>query len=144
MVDVIEHLHDPLIHLQQAYRLLKKGGLLVMITPNVASLGHRLFHHDWMHLDPPRHLHIYACRALAVLAELAGLRVEKLFTSVRLAAYAIGHSIRIRRRGMSDFGIAPPLLIYAFSTECGICGMGDARALALTRRRDHTGRKKIG
>jgi len=115
MVHVIEHLHDPLVHLQQAYRLLKKGGLLVMITPNVASLGHRLFQHDWIHLDPPRHLHIFGCRPLAVLAERAGLRVEKLFTTVRWAAYAIAHSILIRRRGMSDFGVAPPPLIYAFS-----------------------------
>jgi hypothetical protein len=43
-----------------------------MITPNVASLGHRLFKRDWIHLDPPRHLHLFTCRSLAVLAERAG------------------------------------------------------------------------
>ena len=115
MVHVIEHLHDPLSHLQQAYRLLKKGGLLVVITPNVASLGHRLFQRNWIHLDPPRHLHIFACPPLAVLVERAGLRVEKLFTTVRWAAYAFAHSIVIRRLGTSDFALAPSPLIYAFS-----------------------------
>ena len=96
MFHVIEHLHDPLLDLEQAYRLLKKGGLLVVVTPNVASLGHRLFQRDWIHLDPPRHLQIFACQPLAALTERVGLRVEKLFTTVRWAAYAFAHSVLIR------------------------------------------------
>ena len=115
MVHVIEHLHDPLFELQQAYRLLKKGGLLVMITPNVASLGHRLFRRDWIHLDPPRHLHIFACRPLAALTERAGLRVGKLFTTVRWAPYAFAHSMLIRWRGVSSINVAPPRLLYALA-----------------------------
>jgi hypothetical protein len=86
-----------------------------MITPNVASLGHRLFKRDWIHLDPPRHLHLFTCRSLAVLAERAGFRVEKLFTTVRWAAPAIAHSIRIRRLGTSDLDVAPRRMIYALS-----------------------------
>jgi len=120
MVHVIEHLHDPLLDLQQAYRLLKKGGLLVVTTPNVSSLGHRLFRGDWIHLDPPRHLHIFARRPLAALIERAGLRVENLFTTVRWAAYAFAHSMLIRWRGVSSFNIAPPRLLYALARTLAI------------------------
>ena len=115
MVHVVEHLPDPLIDLQQAYRLLKKGGLLVMTTPNVSSLGHRFFRSNWIHLDPPRHLHIFASRPLTALTERAGLRVEKLFTTVRWAAYAFAHSMLIRWRGISSIHAATPRLLYALA-----------------------------
>jgi len=112
MFHVIEHLHDPISDLQQAYRLLKKGGLLVIVTPNAASLGHRVFAGDWVHLDPPRHLHIFGCHSLAALTQRVGLEVDKLFTTVRWAAFALAHSMLIRRRGRSSFNAAPPRLLY--------------------------------
>jgi hypothetical protein len=91
---------------------LKKGGVLVVITPNVASLGHRLFQRNWIHLDPPRHLHIFACKPLLALTERAGLQVEKLFTTVRWAAYGLAYSILIRWQGFSSFDVPPPRLLY--------------------------------
>jgi SAM-dependent methyltransferase len=120
MFHVIEHLHDPLFDLQQAYRLLKKGGLLVVVTPNVASLGHRFFQRDWIHLDPPRHLHIFGCRPLAALTERAELRVKRAFTTVRWAAYAFAHSMLIRRRGVSSFDVTPPRLLYALARSMAL------------------------
>jgi len=113
LTHVIEHLHDPLSDLQEAHGLLKKGGLLVITTPNIGSLGHRLFRRNWVHLDPPRHLHIFASRPLAAMVDRAGFRVIKLFSTVRWAAYAFAHSMQIYWRGGSSLGVTPPQPLFA-------------------------------
>ena len=48
MNHVIEHIHDPLEHLRECYRVLKKGGVLSLATPNIASLGHERFRQYWV------------------------------------------------------------------------------------------------
>lgn len=53
---VIEHVADPNKLLARLHRLLKPGGILWLETPNLHSLGHRLYGRDWRDLDPPRHL----------------------------------------------------------------------------------------
>jgi ubiquinone/menaquinone biosynthesis C-methylase UbiE len=40
--EVIEHVYDIDQWLSQIYRILKKGGKLMVLTPNLASLGRRL------------------------------------------------------------------------------------------------------
>lgn len=42
MVETIEHLEGPWTSLRSAARLVKPGGILVVTTPNVASLRHRI------------------------------------------------------------------------------------------------------
>ena len=75
MVHVIEHLPDPISTLKVARGLLKKGGHLVVHTPNISSLGHRWFRHNWRGLEPPRHLFIFNPDALRKIAETAGFNV---------------------------------------------------------------------
>ena len=43
---VIEHLHDPVGELRRIHRLLAPGGRVWIATPNLQSLGHRLFRRD--------------------------------------------------------------------------------------------------
>lgn len=69
---VIEHVPDPVAMLKDCYRLLKPGGIIVGITPNAESLGHRFFKADWRGLEPPRHLHTFTLRALENAACCAG------------------------------------------------------------------------
>jgi 2-polyprenyl-3-methyl-5-hydroxy-6-metoxy-1,4-benzoquinol methylase len=59
---VLEHVHDPLGLLRECHRILKTGGVAVMMTPNMASWGHRRFRADWVPLDPPRHLMLFSPR----------------------------------------------------------------------------------
>ena len=68
----IEHLSDPLGELQECRRLLKPGGLLVLLTPNAGSWGHRIYQADWRGLEPPRHLHIFTPSSLARICRQAG------------------------------------------------------------------------
>ena len=53
---VLEHLSNPQDIFQQLFRLLKPGGMLFFIIPNIDSIEARLFGRKWHALDPPRHL----------------------------------------------------------------------------------------
>lgn len=72
MSHVIEHVHDPLSLMKECHRILKAGGRLVVITPNVRSWGHRIFKNAWRGLEPPRHLQIFARPSLTTLSTMAG------------------------------------------------------------------------
>ena len=69
---VIEHVHEPIALLRDSFDLLKPGGGLVIDTPNIDSLGHRIFGRDWLHLDPPRHLALFNRESLADAVGTAG------------------------------------------------------------------------
>jgi SAM-dependent methyltransferase len=56
---VIEHVHDPIAVLKQAFALLRAGGQIYVQTPNIDAYGHRLYGADWRGLEPPRHLVIF-------------------------------------------------------------------------------------
>jgi 2-polyprenyl-3-methyl-5-hydroxy-6-metoxy-1,4-benzoquinol methylase len=64
MNDVIEHVDDPISLLQECYRILKPSGKLIITTPNIESLGHRIFGVSWRELDPPRHFYLFSLRTL--------------------------------------------------------------------------------
>jgi 2-polyprenyl-3-methyl-5-hydroxy-6-metoxy-1,4-benzoquinol methylase len=80
MSHVIEHLRDPVSTLKAVNSLLKQNGRLIIHTPNLASLGHRWFRQNWRGLEPPRHLFLFAPRALAKMVEIAGFHVLHLKT----------------------------------------------------------------
>ena len=85
MVHVIEHLIDPAATLKTLHDLLAPGGRLLVVTPNVASLGHAIFGESWRELDPPRHLYLFSQESLIKTVETAGFRVKTIRTSSRTA-----------------------------------------------------------
>jgi len=98
---VIEHVHDPVGLLRECRRVLKPGGNLVFLTPNIDSWGHEVFKDSWLNLDPPRHLALFTAAGLRRAAQEAGLRVHRIDTSIRTAwVYAaLSHCIQRTGRG---------------------------------------------
>ena len=70
---VIEHTADPALFIRKAARLLKPKGQLILLLPNIRSLGHRVFGTDWYPLDPPRHLTMPSPRAFRTLMDRTAL-----------------------------------------------------------------------
>ena len=111
MFHVLEHLPDPRLGLRYAAGLLAPGGSLLIQVPNVASVQARAFGRRWYGLDVPRHVINFSPRALKVLLEEAGFRVDEtarfslrdnpaaIASSLFPALDPIGRHGRGRRRG---------------------------------------------
>jgi 2-polyprenyl-3-methyl-5-hydroxy-6-metoxy-1,4-benzoquinol methylase len=84
---VIEHVNEPHILLEECRRILKPSGLLLVFTPNSESLGHRLYKHNWLGLDVPRHLYLYNRLSLLRLLTCAGFGVRSLKVPTYLAYF---------------------------------------------------------
>lgn len=90
---VIEHLPNPVMTLAECRRILKKSGILVLYTPNSASLGHLIFNQDWRGLEPPRHLHVFCPSSMRVLLRLSGFN-ESCIRTVN-SGYILEHSLKL-------------------------------------------------
>ena len=102
MNHAIEHIDDLPILLNECLRVLKPGGRLVLTTPNLKSLAHRIFGRDWLALDSPRHLWVFSSTTLGRIVERAGFSVHEVSSRVSLAAYIFDLSLQIRRNGVAD------------------------------------------
>jgi SAM-dependent methyltransferase len=76
MLDVIEHLPDPLDMLRLLGRHLAPGGIMVITTGDFGSLAARLLGKRWRLMTPPQHLWFFTPDSLAGMARSAGLACE--------------------------------------------------------------------
>ncbi|MGZ3159812.1 MAG: class I SAM-dependent methyltransferase [Burkholderiaceae bacterium] len=90
---VIEHIPNPVATLVECRRILKKSGKLVLFTPNIASLGHRVFKQSWRGLEPPRHLYLFCPSSMRTLLELAGF--DEFFIRTINSGYIWKHSFML-------------------------------------------------
>jgi SAM-dependent methyltransferase len=108
LVDVIEHVSDPVGLLQAAEAHLAEGGLLVVVTPDAASRAARILGKRWWHLRTahvgyftPPSLDLAAARAGLVAAHRGRARwyFEIGYLADRVAAYlSLGGLNRLARR----------------------------------------------
>lgn len=132
MNHVIEHLYDPITTLEECRRVLKPVGKLVIVTPNIESLGARLFGEVWRGLEIPRHLYLFSPSTLQMCAEKAGLKVLHLRTTARSARWMYATSYLIRRNrtlpGGSPQKVGPGLRLAGLvfqAVDHGLCIIKD-------------------
>lgn len=77
--DVIEHFSDPKSQLLLARKILKKGGLIAVNTPDAGSFAAKMLGKHWHLLVPPEHLLIFNQKNLSALLQRQGFEV--LFTA---------------------------------------------------------------
>ena len=77
MYHVLEHMSDPESAIGECSRILEKGGLLVVATPNIRSIQSSLGARLWFHLDIPYHLYHFSEQGLSSLIEKFGFHVFK-------------------------------------------------------------------
>jgi len=95
MNHVIEHIYEPIDFLKRCREFLKKGGKLIITTPNVDSYSHKKFEMFWRGLEPPRHLYLYNCNSLKFILSLSGFDKIRIWTSTAKAEFIIRDSIEL-------------------------------------------------
>jgi SAM-dependent methyltransferase len=78
MIEVLEHVADPVCLLSDAARWLRPGGLLYVTTPNARGLNCRILGQAWSVVCPPQHLILWTPRALRVALARAGFSTWRL------------------------------------------------------------------
>jgi SAM-dependent methyltransferase len=73
---LIEHLTEPGEFLETASRLLRPGGLIVMVTPNIKSLLSRVSGRRWVSFKIPEHVSYYDHTTITTLLSRAGFTVR--------------------------------------------------------------------
>jgi SAM-dependent methyltransferase len=70
--ELIEHLHFPEKFLKEANRVLKKGGILIITTPNSESLINKIFHNN----EAPLHFTLFNTKTLTGLLKRNGFEIQ--------------------------------------------------------------------
>ena len=112
MIQTIEHVESPPDVLSAIYKLLRKGGRLVIVTDNTDSVDFKLFKtHYWGGYHFPRHWNLFNRNSLTKLAAKTGFQMENLTTIISPVnwVYSI-HNILVEKR-------EPDWLIKSFTLK---------------------------
>lgn len=141
---VLEHVSDPIATLRDCWGMLNVSGRLVVLTPNVKSLGHVWFKGDWRGLEPPRHLFLFSPTTLSVVATRAGIAGFGVRASAKGATYMWRESLRIRRnrQNATNFDWLAAIAFFALQ---GVAGSRHGEELLfICDRSPTTGKPDIG
>ena len=70
--DVIEHIPNPVAELKKAYRVLKPGGIIYLVTPNIGGYWSKILGPKWYHYKPGEHISYFGPRSIKLTLENAG------------------------------------------------------------------------
>jgi len=73
-VDVLEHMADPRKNLVEANRILKKGGILYIVTPNINSFLARMLRRKWWFIRRA-HLYYFSLETMKKMLEKIGFKI---------------------------------------------------------------------
>lgn len=99
---VIEHVFDPIMLIRECRRVVKPGGKIILLTPNMESWGHRKFKKDWINLDPPRHIFLFSPKTMLACATAVGFKKIEVTTTPANAEFFMKASIDICKDGRFD------------------------------------------
>jgi 2-polyprenyl-3-methyl-5-hydroxy-6-metoxy-1,4-benzoquinol methylase len=75
---VLEHVHELHKYLEQLKNLLSTDGNLFIAVPNYTSGDEKIYREYWAAYDVPRHLYHFSPKAMEILLNAHGLKVEKM------------------------------------------------------------------
>lgn len=127
---VIEHVNNPIEALQGVAKVLNKNGTIILSMPNANGWGARVFGRRWINWHAPYHVQFFSKRSMELLAEQAGLRVERSFclTSSEWLNFQWTHLLTFPEPGRPSSFWSPKI---EPSTSV-VCGMGLLRRLHRT------------
>lgn len=107
----LEHVPDPIVALKAASEKLAADGICLARTPTTSSEAWTTYLADWVQIDAPRHFVVPSRQAMALAAEKAGLRVERVFDDSNLGQFMGSEAYR---RGVA---VSDPKILRLFSPK---------------------------
>jgi SAM-dependent methyltransferase len=118
MLNLIEHLADPLALLQKAERLLAHGGVILIKTPNIRTWDARLFRRSyWGGLHAPRHWILFSAQSFRLLLRRTTLRIQRLQYTQGAPFWAYSIIALLHRKRMISISRERPVIehpLYPF------------------------------
>jgi 2-polyprenyl-3-methyl-5-hydroxy-6-metoxy-1,4-benzoquinol methylase len=123
MSHVIEHLFDPVRTLHEINRILKKGGLLIITTPNIDSVNFKIFGKYWFPLETPRHLNLFEVSSMSKLFRETGF--ELVSRNYDMSTCHLVRSVGYLAKSFSVFANAVRFVFIPFAIIAAISGKSD-------------------
>jgi 2-polyprenyl-3-methyl-5-hydroxy-6-metoxy-1,4-benzoquinol methylase len=79
LINVIEHLSNPVLTLTQIYNILKPGGLVFIHTPNYGGFPARMMGQRWHQIEPLAHLYYFTQQTLEATLRKVGFQPKENF-----------------------------------------------------------------
>lgn len=90
MLQLIEHVEDPVLLSERVFKLLRPGGAFVVETPNLGGLDYGAFRGStWGHYHFPRHWNLFSTEALHQMLERCGFAIERTESLISTSAWII-------------------------------------------------------
>jgi 2-polyprenyl-3-methyl-5-hydroxy-6-metoxy-1,4-benzoquinol methylase len=115
LVEVIEHLPDPVSVLRAIRRLLEPGGWIYLSTPNRNGLNARLTKANWREANKPGHLCLFTAHGVEKILASAGF--ERIARQRWLVDFGSGFPRRLARYAMQMTRTDGGLRYVAYATD---------------------------
>ncbi len=113
MLNLVEHVANPLAVLQKAESLLAPGGMIVIKTPNTDSWDARLYKKTyWGGLHCPRHWVIFSEKSFRILLEKTSLKMNKLVYTQGAPFWAFSIIASLYRKRMVRISAQRPIIFH--------------------------------
>jgi SAM-dependent methyltransferase len=100
MLQLIEHVEDPVRICERVHALLRPGGHFVVETPELAGLDFRIFRRSWWgHYHFPRHWNLFSSSSLTHMLHDQGFEIVRHDSLISTSAWIISlHNYFLDRR----------------------------------------------
>jgi SAM-dependent methyltransferase len=139
----LEHVHDPVGILKEAHRILRDGGLLVLLLPNIGSWEAKLFSKWWVALELPWHLYHFDRPSLRAVLEKSGFQCVRIRTSLGSGTFMTSLELIMKEKwGKTVFmkGLIDRCVARSFCRIAGYLGQG-AEMEVYARKADQDGHR---
>ncbi len=120
MLQLIEHVDDPVAISRRVFGLLRPGGCFVIETPNLAGLDYRAFRHSWWgHYHFPRHWNLFSTASLHRMLADQGFEIARTEYLISTSSWTISLHNYLLDRGYPGwivrwFHFKNPVLLALF------------------------------